>query len=227
LLYYQKALQVAKNIAKKQPNTTLVVQSFNYISKVYQKKGDYKKSVEFAQEGLQIKSIKQTEPEIYCYLINNLGYSQFKQGDLGAENLFRETLKMAINLKNIPIQITSKTYLAELLIAKNDNLHALIYLRSAQVQAHENQIFDDEIEILKLSIGANPSKKYLYSKRLFELSDSLQVVERNTREKFARIAYETKEISQQKKIVEVKNQYLVGSNGGNICNIFDLFIKQK
>ena len=208
LVYYQKSLTLSIALSKKQSNSASVAQSLNYIAKTYQKKGEYRKSITFAQQGLDIKNIKQDEPEIYCYLVNNLAYSLFKSGDFAAENLFRKSLKTAESLNNIPVQITSKTYLAELLIAKKETEQAVRLLSSAQAQAHNNGIIEDEIEILKLSITASPDNQIRLSNRLLKLTDSLQTVERNTRDKFARIAYETKEISNQNKIVEVKNKQL-------------------
>lgn len=211
LEYYHKAIQTSENL-KSEPNyLSSKLMPINYISNVYQKQKEYKKSIQYAQKGLIFKGIKNKEPLIYCYLTNNLAYSKFKLGDTSSLNQFNETLKIGDSIKSVPIQITSKMYLGEFYLLAKDTQKANFYLKEAQIAAHKNNIFDDELKIVQLLEQANPSQSSYYSNRYIELNDSLQNVERATRDKFARIEFETDEITSQKNVVEKKNNYLLNS----------------
>ncbi len=208
LNYFQKSIYFVNKLKTDPDYLFSVTQSLNYISKVYQKKGDYKNSILYAKKGLEFKNIRKNEPTIYCYLTNNLGYSQLKLGNRSVDKLFQETLRLGDSLKSLPIQITSKTYLGDFFIEANDFRRANLYLIEAQTLAHKNNFFEDELLILKLLKRVNPKKQLFYSDRIFSLSDSLQNVERATRDKFARIAFETDEIVAENKKVAIKNKQL-------------------
>jgi signal transduction histidine kinase len=145
---------------------------------------------------------------MYSYLTNTISYSKFKLGDKSSLNQFKETLKIGDSINSIPIQITSKTYLGEYYLSQKDTLTANTYLKNAQKLAHKNNIFEDELKILKLLQLANPKRTNLFSNRYIQLNDSLQDVERATRDKFARIEFETDEITNQKEIVSKENNTL-------------------
>ena len=67
------------------------------------------------------------------------------------------------------------------------------------------------MRILKLLGEASPSQLGFYSRRYTQLNDSLLTVERATRDKFARIEFETDEITTQKNVVANKNLQLLNS----------------
>jgi signal transduction histidine kinase len=98
--------------------------------------------------------------------------------------------------------------LGEYYLAKNDTLSANSYFNVAQKLAHKNQIFEDELKILRLLVLANPNNASYYSNRYIQLNDSLQSVERATRDKFARIEFETDEVTSKNKVVQAENNKL-------------------
>lgn len=206
--YYQKAIQATEHLRANPNYLAFNTQPLNYLSKVYQKKGNFKKSISFAEKGLRFKEIRSEEPSIYCYLTNNLAYSQFLLGQNASPHQFLETLKIGDSIQNIPIQITSKTYLGELYLARNNRTKAIYYLRDAQRQAHRNSIFDDELHILQLLATADPGSRSYYAERYISLSDSLHNVERATRNKFARIEFETDEITDERDSLSVEREAL-------------------
>lgn len=206
--YYKKAIEATDNLRSDSQYWTLRVMPYNYIANVYQKKKDYNKSVKIVSQALKFDDFKKTNRTIYCYLINTLAYSKFKLGDETSLNQFQEILKIADSIKNVPVQITSKTHLGEYYLAQRALKKANYYLKDAQVQSHSNQIFEDELKILQLLAQANPDDKSFYSNRYISLNDSLQVVERATRDKFARIEYETDEIRTERNSLTVKTENL-------------------
>src|SRR5690606_21451386 len=185
--YYQKAIETAKNLKSDANNLSFQLEPLNYISRIYQKQKLYKESVTYAERGLQIKNTRSREPAIYCYLSNNLAYSNLQLGSLSSAAPFFETLNIGDSLQSFPIQITSKTYLGEYYLKQNDKVKSRLFLNEARSQAHKNQLFEDELKILMLLADANPNLESFYKDRYIALSDSLHNVERAIRNKFARI----------------------------------------
>lgn len=206
--YFKHASRTSEKLKKDTFYLSLVIQPLNFLSTVYQKKKEYKTAQEYAKKGLSKDSVRFIEPQIYCYLTNNLGFSKFKLGDKTAKSHFLETLKIGDSLQFAPIQITSKTYLGEYYLQYKDTLQANRYLIDAKMQAHKNAIFEDELILTQLLAKANPKKEGFYFNRYIGLNDSLQNVERATRDKFARIEFETEEIKAQKEEVTLQNDSL-------------------
>lgn len=203
--YFQKSILECEKF-KSDPNyLSYKLQPILYTSNVYINQKEFKKSIEVTKEGLINKNIDRS---VYCYLRNSFAYSKFKLGDKTAFNYFIETLKVGDSLNFAPIQITSKTYLGEYYLAQKDTAKANFYLKDAQKQAHVNNIFEDELKLLQLLSKANPDDKSFYSNRYIILNDSLQLVERATRDKFARIEFETDEITTERNSLSEEKKYL-------------------
>ncbi|HEX8561886.1 MAG TPA: tetratricopeptide repeat protein [Flavobacterium sp.] len=206
--YYRKAIEASDKLKADPQYLNLRVMPYNYIANAYLKKTDYDNAIKMVRQALRFDDFKKNNPTIYCYLVNTLAYSRFKRGDKTTLSRFQETLKIGDSLKSIPIQITSKTYLGEYYLVKNDTLKANLYLKDAQVESHKNHIFEDELKILTLLALSNPDDKSLYANRYISLNDSLQVVERATRDKFARIEFETDEITTERNSLSLKTENL-------------------
>ncbi len=206
--YYQKAIEVSDRLKSDPQYATLKVMPYNYIACAYQKKNDHASAVRMISQALKFGDFKKSNSVVYCYLLNNLAYSKFRLGDAQAVHQFHETLRIGDSIRNVPIQITSKTYLGEFYLSQQQTARANFYLKQAQTQAHHYRIFEDELKILQLLAEANPNEKSFYSSRYIALNDSLQVVERATRDKFARIAFETDEIKTERNMLTLKAEYL-------------------
>jgi signal transduction histidine kinase/tetratricopeptide (TPR) repeat protein len=206
--YYQKAKEKVDYVNLTINKLAYKASIYNYIALIYQKQNEHKKSLIYSEIGLSLDNFKKNDIVMYSYLTNTISYSKFKLGDKSSLNQFKETLKIGDSINSIPIQITSKTYLGEYYLTQHDTLTANTYLKNAQKLAHKNNIFEDELKILKLLQLANPKRANLFSDRYIQLNDSLQDVERATRDKFARIEFETDEITNQKEIVSKENNTL-------------------
>lgn len=208
LKYYNKAIEAVEHVDATVNKLAWKAATYNYIAHIYQKENNFKEAIKYSYQGLSFDNFKQTQPSMYCYLINTIAYSKFKLGEKSVVNQFNETLKIGDSIQSIPIQITAKTYLGEFYLAQKDTLKANTYLKDAQLLSHKNNIFEDELKILQLLALANPQNESFYSNRYIELNDSLQNIERATRDKYARIEFETDEISQQKNVIEIQNDKL-------------------
>lgn len=210
--YYGKALTVVKklNTRIQEKHKALTI---NYIARIFQKQNQHQKAISIIEEEINEKVLKKLDVKLFCYQKNTKSYSKLKLGDKSVVNKFEETLKIGDSINFAPIQITSKHYLGEYYLQQKDTIQAIKYLIDAQQLAHKNNIFEDELLILKLLAKANITKEAFYNQRYIHLSDSLQDVERISRDKYARIEYETDQVTEEKKIVEkekkiISNQFI-------------------
>lgn len=227
--YYNKAIKTSENLKTDSKYLSYKCQPYNHIANIYVKTKKYKKAIAFAKQGLSIADFKKIDPPIYCYLTNKLAYSKFKLGNKSSFKQFEETLKIGDTIGNIPVQITSKTYLGEYFLNQKDTLKANRYLNDVQLQAHKNNLFEDELTIIKLLTLANPQKESYYTNKYIHLNDSLQDVERTSRDKYARIEFETDQIIQEKKVVEdkkneISNQFILYATISGFGLLFLLII---
>lgn len=204
--YYNKALNKNKDLSKNQKIVSRASIN-NYIANIYQKENQHKKAIEYSKKGLSDKAIKKLDIKVYCYLINNLGYSKLKTNEKDVLPLLNEVLHITDSTKFAPTQIEVKSNLGEYYLSQNDTLKANTFFKDAQILAHKNNIFEDELKILQLLSLSDAPKSGFYTNRYIQLNDSLQNVERATRDKFARIEFETDEITTEKDaVVKEKDQ---------------------
>ena len=204
ITYYKKAHDLNETMQNDLGYNMSKAQILNYLAGIYQKQSNYKKAIEVAQQGLAIEDFTKTYPVIYCYLTNNLNYSKFKLGDKSAIKGFEETLKIGHSINSIVIQITSKIKLGEYHLAEKDTIKAIAYFENAKIQAHKNNIFEDELAILHLLAKAKPKAAANLQSRYIVLNDSLLNIERATRDKFSLIEQETDELKVEKNTAVAK-----------------------
>ena len=208
LQYFEQAIKQINYLESDNQKLICKASTYNYIANVYQKRKLYQRVIDYLNSNVNLAEIKKTDLRTYSYVIKTIAYSKFKINDKSSLLLFKEIEKIADSNKFVPTQVEIKTHLGEYYLYQKDTTKAIFYLKYAQKLAHKNNIFEDELKILKLLQLANPKRANLFSNRYIQLNDSLQDVERATRDKFARIEFETDEITNQKEIVSKENNLL-------------------
>lgn len=205
---YNKALHyftLAENSLNQRTNETYytVLKAQNYINfcDVYFKTNNYKNLYIKSEKGLQLKNLKKLEPSTYAYLKNYFGYAKLKIGDLSAIKEFRESLKIGDSINFQPIQNTSNLHFGEYYLLIKDTLKAKSYFR----KVHSSNLTDDKLKALEKLILIEPKNTKNY-KEIVQLKDSLFNSERQTRDKFARIEYETDEIINENEHIQQENK---------------------
>ena len=197
----------------------------NNIGLSYQKKEDYKKSIDYFKSALKNKSIKNEDTELYSLLIDNLGYSYLKMGNLDeALELFLESLKIREELQYQNLIVLSKVHLSEYYRQIKDTANAKKYITEALFIAKKEKTHRDYIAALKQASIIDVQNASTYSKEYIRLSDSIRNVEILSQEKFARIQLETDEIIKEKDILEDKNRSLLYSFIGVVFLLSILFV---
>ena len=204
LIYYDKADDVTSELKNDPQYLSLKAQTYNYLGRVCQKENDHRKAIFYFKRALSISDFHNKEPLLFANLINNLGYSKFKLDDKSGFFLLYKALKIRKSLNNIPGMVSSKINLSEYYFVNQDIVKALLFSTQAKTIAHNNKIFEDELKALDILAKIDPKNDSYYNNRFIKLTDSLQNNERTTRNKFARIEFETDEILNQKKNIEVE-----------------------
>lgn len=206
--YYNKAL-IEVNYLKDIPQFfVLKAQTHNYIALTYQKQNQHQKVLDYLKSNIQLDRLKKDDINMYLYVMNTLAYSKFKLKDRFSLISLQETLRIADSISNFPLKITSKINLAEYYKFEGDTIKALSFLKEAQIMAHENKIFEDELKALNLLSQIDTKNQTKYHKRIIKLSDSINSIERATHDKYARIEFETDEITRQKELIEEEKETL-------------------
>jgi signal transduction histidine kinase len=204
LEYYNKAFDMTNQLQQDPQYLILKAQAYNYMGKVYEKQEKHKQAIAYFKKGLAFDDLKTNLPFLYANLINNLAYSKFKTGDKTALEQLKEALQIRESIKYTPGIVSSKINLSEYHLAQNDTIKALAYANEARLEAHNNKIFEDELKALQLLARIDPKRESVYDDRFIKLTDSLQSKERATRNKYARIEFETEEITNQKNDIEAE-----------------------
>lgn len=204
LEYFNLASQTLENLKQNTYYPVLNAQNHINFCAVYRKKKDYKNLYYYSQKGLTIKNLKLLEISTYSYLRNFFGYAKLKLGEASSVEEFKESLKIGDSLNFQPIQNTSNLHLGEYYLSLNDTLKAKDYFK----KVYNTDLVDDKLKALeKLTLTEPKNTNYL--KKIVYLKDSLFLIERQTREKFARIEYETNEIISEKKVIEKENEEII------------------
>jgi signal transduction histidine kinase len=204
LEYYNRSSQIVLKLKDDPQYQIILSQLYNFIGKIYQKQNINTNALEFFNKSLSYQDLKNSDSRIYSNIINNLGYSNFKLGNSIAKSQLDEAFRIREEIKDIPGIVSSKINLAEYYLSKNDSIKAFDFCSKAKTLAHENRIFEDELKSLQLLAKIHPKNDGEYNNRYIILSDSLQNNERATRNKFARIEFETDEIISEKNVIEAE-----------------------
>jgi len=204
--YYHKSINKSKELKDDPQYVTLKAQPYNYIADIFLNKGDYISAINYVERALSLSNFKEVDPIMFSYLNNKKAIAKIRMRQDGAFDILKKTLRIGDSLQNSSIRFTSRFYLAEYYLSNGDTVKAKEFCQSASEITSENKIFEDELKALELLAKIDPKNSPSYNQRYITLSDSLQSVERATRNKFARIEFETDEITNEKKVVEAENQ---------------------
>ena len=191
-------------------------QKFNYnvvlsINKanVYDKKKEYTKSIQELNTVLN-NDIATKWPMNFAIALGNLGYSKMKKGDLNiVEPIMIKSLKLSLKHNNQSDVVNKLINLGEYYLIKKDTTKSLDYLNRALVLGHKINATNELKLVYDLLSKAEPQRDSYYKGKIIRLTDSLAVVQRKNRNKYARIEYETAVVEDANKELSSKNLYLI------------------
>jgi len=208
--YHNEALKVVREF-KLQNNVEFPeTVCLNNIGYLYLKQNEYAKAANYFKLALENKQLINDNPYLYADLVDNLAYSKLKSNNYSnLPQLFFEALELRMDLRETSSIIASKLHLSEYYQQMNSMELALQYSNSALAMAKTSKSPIDIITALKQASKVDIKNSIAYSNEYIRISDSLQIVERNSKERFARLQLETDDIIQEKDALEEKNRGLL------------------
>lgn len=227
LRYHNLALEELE-LLKKENNDRDIINNYNIASVInicnlYDIQGQYQKSIALLQP-LLIEENKTKWPDFYAVIMSNLAYSKMKSGDFNqVEQLLNESLFISDSLNDKTGMIYTKIHLGEFFLLKKDTSAAYQYLKEAYQISKET---GNHYELLKsLAILSQISDKNLYYKDLYiSVNDSIVKQQRKTRNKYARIEYETSALQDENQVLTERNSRIMLVSGTIVLILFILLI---
>ncbi|MDO5981161.1 tetratricopeptide repeat-containing sensor histidine kinase [Flavivirga spongiicola] len=217
--YHQKSLIINDKISDEHENVNDLNKSENYlyakinIAEAYKEKGDYKKALSIYKELLKDKGLLKKDPLSYAAVINNKAYNLFLSKGKNTKyiySLFNKAYKISDSLNALYEIASVGNDMAEFYYAINKKDSALILSkRSYKIGKNIKNYQEVSRSLLTLSKieEGQAGKQYLYEH--IKLNDSLLDVERASRNKFARIQYETDTYIDETKRLGTQNILIV------------------
>ena len=206
--YYKKSIKIIKqnNINDGYQEAACL----NNIGYAYQNKADFVEAINNYKLALRDITIINNDPELYSLLIDNLAYCKFKLKNYeGLPDLFYESLKVREKIDAKTLIVLSKIHLSEYYYVKNDFTNSKQFANEALTLAKSTDITRDFLAALKQSSSVDHENASKYSSDYIRISDSIQDVERNSKEKFSRLELETDEIIESNTQLEERNRNLL------------------
>lgn len=208
--YHTKAYKLA---LKYNLNNELnqVATSLNNIGNVYQNINQNKNAIYYFEKALEFRhTLRKDFPSLYAMLLDNMAYSKFKlESFSGLPKLFEDALEIRDSINYTSGMIYSKIHLAEYYAYKNDSIKAKELSIDAFRLANITKSPVDVLASLKQLSLIDRRNSSIYSRDYIRINDSLQQAERRSKDKFARIQFETEEISQEKDKLAEQNRNLL------------------
>ncbi|WP_322551067.1 ATP-binding protein [Flavobacterium psychraquaticum] len=212
LEYHQKALLEVKKIKNEVYKAIYQAQTLNNIGFVYLNVNKLNEASQIFSEGLKIKDLEDLQPVLYASLLDNYSYSRFKiNPEEGLED-FKKVLNFRNEISDIQGKVNSLNHLTEYYLAQKDTVTALDYNKEAYKLAKESNFNREVLISLDFFTKLLPKEGLAYAKEYIKLNDDLQRKERATRNKLARIEFETDEIISEKEKISNQQQFILISS---------------
>ncbi|WP_179343440.1 tetratricopeptide repeat-containing sensor histidine kinase [Winogradskyella ursingii] len=207
--YNNEALAVAKGMEDDYNNS---LYTLNNIAFIKRKEGLFLESKKIFSEILNTKNLFEDDPSFYALVLENLAYTNFLTGDYNRDEIiemFEESYKIADSLNDEMTRTGTSISMAKFYNAVEEREQAIKFAERAYDLSKRLDVNDIALESMlllsELTTG-EVSKKYL--KEHINLTDSLLLVERNVRNKFARIEFETDQLEAENEQISKENLYL-------------------
>lgn len=208
--YHKNALELVEDI---QDSHYLYLESQNNLALPYRAKKNFEKSLGIFQNLLKDRRLKNEYPIFYALIKDNYAFTKFLKGDYNYEQLereFKSALKISDSLDDQYTKLAISIDLAKFYESNKKLDSSLKYAKQSYKLSKEipiNELLLESMRLLANLTKGEESKGYLEA--YIKLGDSLLKVERNKRNKFARIEYETDQLEAENEQISKENLYLI------------------
>lgn len=194
------------------------------ICNLYDLKGEFSKSVEKLQDLLS-EDLKRKQPRLFANVLSNLAYSKMRSGDYkNVEFMFLESLRIVDSIGVESDVLYKKIRIGEYYLTQKDTVKSIQNLKEANQLAIKIKSSNEILTSLKLLSKADKKNSLDYTNKYIQVSDSINTVQKNTHNKYARIEYETSRIEDENKVLTKKNFYILIISLGLILFLATFFV---
>ncbi|WP_298892911.1 tetratricopeptide repeat protein [uncultured Psychroserpens sp.] len=226
LEYHDKAEKVSSKMRNGFYNK---IYSTNNKAFVYRKKENYSKAIELYSSLIEIKDQYDAyDPTFYPLVVDNLAYTKLVAGSKDyeeMERLFNEAYHISDTLDDATTKLQVSIDLSKFYFQQKKTDSSLKYADASYKIAKSissNEILLDALKILSKLKKGEEGKKYLYEH--IRLGDSLLLVERSVRNKYARIKYDTDNVEKANARMSQQLMWLLAISGALLVTLFLLYI---
>jgi len=203
-----KQLNTLKGETKESLNLSYIIHH-NNVGSLYNKMHDYRNAKEYLEKGLAFSGLDR-DPLTHAMLLNNYAYSKMQLGEMTrVDSLLTLSLVLRDSIGHKQGIIASKLNIGEYFLLQKDTLQATANIHDAYLLAMENQNHLDIQRSLKFLAENDILNKEFYTNRYLTVKDSIREIERATKDKFARIAYETERVNLENEVLLKRNTLLL------------------
>lgn len=175
----------------------------------YDKKGEYKKSISALNE-IVTKSNFKAYPKLKYFVYGNLAYSLMKDHQYALSNkYFKQALSLAKKENDELGYLYIVVDFGEYHLVTKDTLNAKQLFEEAYLLSKKLNNGKEILKSLDFLSKADKSNAAIYNSEYIRINDSIVKKQRENREKFARIEYETGKVVEENKILSNKNILLL------------------
>ncbi len=220
--YHQRALGYLQNSAYK---AQLVPSTLNNLGVVYLEQGEFDEAEIYFQKVLDIDSLYSFNTQLYAKAINNLGLCRLKSDSKSDPSvLFERAIKIQDSIQDVSEISRSLHSLAEYHLSNMDTVAALSKAGLAKDYASRSNNNARLLETLHFLARLDKENAQTYIHDYINLDDSLQQEERQIRNKFARIRFETDEFIEQNELLARQRQLWIGIAAGLLLLAISVFV---
>ncbi|MCX7546971.1 tetratricopeptide repeat protein [Xanthomarina sp. F1114] len=223
--YHHKALTYSDQLSD---NYLYTLYSNSNIALIYKELKDYDRALEIYHDLFKNKELLLEEPVNYALILGDYAYIKYLSKNYKTQEIsqmFTEAYKISDSLQDhysiMSVSLNASEYYNNL--EKKDS--ALFFVNRAYTIAKETNTNDVILKSLMLKAEIEEeSKAKVYLTDYVKLSDSLQNKERNIRNKFARIEFETDQIVERNKQMAKERLWLLILSIGLMFTLLLLYI---
>lgn len=226
LEYHEKAMEISDEMDNGFYNR---LYSLNNKAFVYRKKGDFKQALEIYYDlADQREKYDDYDPTFYPLVIDNIAFAKFLANHTDydvMDNLFKEAYNISDRLGDDITKLAVSIDLSKFYLKLNKKDSSLKYANQAYKISKEissNEIHLDALKVLSELKEGEEGKAYL--NQHIKLSDSLLNVERNVRNKYARIELETDQLEAENQRISQQKLWLSALSIGLLVTLTLVYI---
>ncbi len=214
IYYYEKIPGLIRQLEDENYNPDKIKKAwllyYNNMASLYIDLKDFKESKRYLERALAL-DYRGEFPSLNALVLNNYAvvFLETSTKYEKIDSLLNKSLQIRQQLHSREGIMASKITIGRFLLIRKDTLRAIEEIKEAYKIAVEDKSYYSVLKSLELLAASDLKNKNMYLADYLIVKDSLYEIDRQTKNKFARIAYETNEIEEHNEFLKQRNFYLL------------------